>query len=85
MSNSKVKKNMIDCETSEDFKLHFEEYNDLQPNVYCQVALKKLKDLTQEQINDLNNFIEYGSVKGRTGWSAYCYILTKQQIEFVGW
>lgn len=85
MSNSRIKKNMIDCETSKDFKLYFEEYNDLQPNEYCQLALRKLNDLTQEQIDDLNNFIDYGSVKGRTGWSAYCYTLTKQQIEIVGW
>ena len=85
MCNSKVKQNMIDCETSEDFKLYFEEYNDLPPIDYCHLALRKLNDLTQEQINDLNNFIDYGSVKGRTGWSAYCYTLTKKQIEFVGW
>ena len=85
-----LKENMKDCETSNDFALYFKEYNQLTVDTYCRLALTKLKNLSDKQINDLNNIIMFGNVKDVSdldlfGWDAYCYVLNNSQIEYVGW
>jgi hypothetical protein len=85
MVNYIVKENFEDCVTSKDFELYFKEYNDLPCDNYCRLALRKLRNLSQEQKDDLNDIINLGSVNNRSGWEAYSYILTKEQILYVGW
>ena len=54
-------------------------------------ALNKLdpvttsRRLTNQQRHDLQALVNGQSINGRTGWDAYCHILTVPQIEYVGW
>lgn len=77
---------MNDCDTQNKMQLYFEEYNVIDPKIYAELALSKLKDITENQINNLKKLIDDNiDIEGRTGWDSYCHILSVDQINHVGW
>lgn len=75
-----------DCNTQNQMQWVFEEYNNFEPKRYAQLAINKLKNLTNNQKNNLQKLINDNiDIEGRTGWNAYCHILSINQINHVGW
>ena len=77
-------KSMEDCQTPEEYADYFKRYNDENPNTYCELALRKLPNLTESQQTQINNIVN-SSDSNDIKWDSYCTTLTMEQINYVGW
>ncbi len=81
-----AKVNTVDCKTQDEMSLYFKTYNDENSlEDYCDLAKRKLPNISNLQKQKLNQLINHNEVDNRFGWDAYCHILSVEQINYVGW
>ena len=73
------------CKTKQDYADYFKKFNEEDPNSYCELALRKLTDLSETQITKLNQIISDVNTDNQLKWDLYCNALTIYQINYVGW
>ena len=77
--------------TKESWLVHFQNEYPLTPSKQAKFAFKKLYEVTTSykmdnlQKTHLQKLILNEEVDGKTGWEAYCSILTPKQISYVGY
>jgi len=77
--------------TKESWLAQFQNKYSSDPIKQAKFALKKLNDVTTSykmdnlQKDNLQKLILGEEVDGKTGWEAYCSILTPKQISYVGY
>ena len=75
-----------DCTTKVQCSDFMKTYNDLNPLLYFELALTKLEHmLTEQQKEQLQDYINNEEPDYSIGWDIYCDILTVEQIQIVGY
>ncbi len=77
-------KTLDKCKTQSECATLFIDHCDVNPINYCALALRKLKNLTEIQKQELENIIT-SDMDNLFKWKRYCSILTIEQINYVGW
>ena len=83
-NNNHEVKTLDECKTQSECADLFIEHCDINPIEYCSLALKKLKNLTENQKTELENIIT-SDMDNIFKWKRYCANLTLEQINYVGW
>ena len=75
-----------DCTTKVQCSDFMKTYNDLNPLLYFELALSKIdRFLTEQQKEQLQDYINNEEPDYSIGWDIYCDILTVEQIQIVGY
>ena len=85
-TENSVQNDFSDCTTKVQCSDFMKTYNDLNPRRYFELALTKIDHmLTEQQKEQLQDYINNEEPDYSIGWDIYCDILTVEQIQIVGY
>ena len=85
-TENSVPNDFSDCTTKVQCSDFMKTYNDLNPRRYFELALTKIDHmLTEQQKEQLQDYINNEEPDYSIGWDIYCDILTVEQIQIVGY